>query len=162
MACVASAVGMSGGNSVIGQSSGVTDRSRKTKRMPGYWFEARRRYFLRNLGRARTLLAENFCVSVQVLNEFANVIRRKMKRPWPVISMAVADLCRLASRLPPITLTNSQRAIGLAERYGYSLYDCLILAPALDAGCAVLLSEDMQDEQDIDGTLTVRNPFRQS
>lgn len=111
---------------------------------------------------ARALLTGDFRVSVQVLNEFANVVRRKMKLPWPDVSMAVSDLCRLAPRPAPITLVTSQRALRLAARYGFSIYDCLIVASALEAGCAVLLSEDMQDGQVIDETLTLRNPFRQA
>ena len=50
----------------------------------------------------------------------------------------------------------SQKA--LAERYGYSIFDSLIIGAALDAGARTLYSEDMQDGQAIDG-LTIRNPF---
>lgn len=111
---------------------------------------------------ARALLTGDFCISVQVLNEFANVVRRKMKLPWPDVAMAVSDLCRLASRPAPITLASSQHGLQLAARYGFSIYDCLIIASALEANCAVLLSEDLQDGQVIDETLTIRNPFRQA
>jgi len=43
---------------LVGQSSGVTDVKQSRKRRPAYWFESRRRYFRKNLGRARTLLAD--------------------------------------------------------------------------------------------------------
>ena len=46
----------------------------------------------------------------------------------------------------------------IAERYGYSIFDSLIIAAALDAGARTLYSEDMRDGQAIDG-LTIRNPF---
>lgn len=49
-------------------------------------------------------------------------------------------------------------ALRIAERYGYSIYDALILAAALAAGCDLLYSEDMQDAQTID-SLIIRNPF---
>ena len=42
---------------LVGQTSGVTDRKRANKRRPAYWFDSRRRYFLKNHGRAKTFLA---------------------------------------------------------------------------------------------------------
>jgi predicted nucleic acid-binding protein len=50
------------------------------------------------------------------------------------------------------------QALRIAERYGFQIYDSLIVAAALEAGCTTLYSEDMQDGQSID-TLTIRNPF---
>ena len=47
----------------------------------------------------------------------------------------------------------------IAGRTVYAIYDALIIASALEAGCGTLLSEDLQDGQLIDGRLTVRNPF---
>jgi len=43
-------------------------------------------------------------------------------------------------------------------RYGYSIYDALILAVALEADCDTLYTEDMQNDPVI-GSLTIRNPF---
>ncbi len=43
---------------LVGQSSGVTREEDKRKRRPRYWFEARRRFFLKNHGLARTLAAD--------------------------------------------------------------------------------------------------------
>lgn len=43
---------------LVGQSSGVTDAKQSRKRRPAYWFESRRRYFRKNLGRFRTLCAD--------------------------------------------------------------------------------------------------------
>lgn len=50
------------------------------------------------------------------------------------------------------------RALGVAERYGYSIFDGLIIAAALDCGAKTLYSEDMYDGQKIEG-LEIRNPF---
>jgi predicted nucleic acid-binding protein len=46
----------------------------------------------------------------------------------------------------------------IAERFGFRIYDSVILAAAIEAGCTMLLSEDMQDGQHV-GSLTIRNPF---
>ena len=50
-------------------------------------------------------------------------------------------------------------ALALAERYGFSFYDSLIMASALQSGCQTLYSEDLQDGQIIEQRLVVRNPF---
>ena len=60
----------------------------------------------------------------------------------------------------PITLATHEAALGIAARFGYRIYDSLIIASALEAACATLYSEDMQDGQVIEGRLTIRNPFR--
>ena len=108
---------------------------------------------------ARRLLANRGVISVQVLNEFANVARRRLNRSWPEIANAVDAVCVLCPAPRPITLDLHVAARGIAEQTGYQFYDALIIATALDAGCATLLSEDMQDGQVIDRRLTIRNPF---
>jgi predicted nucleic acid-binding protein len=50
-------------------------------------------------------------------------------------------------------------ALGCHEKYGYSFYDSLMMASALESGCAYLLSEDMADGQIIEGNLTIKNIF---
>jgi hypothetical protein len=59
----------------------------------------------------------------------------------------------------PITAATHEAALVIAGRTVYAIYDALIIASALEAGCGTLLSEDLQDGQLIDGRLTVRNPF---
>ena len=48
----------------------------------------------------------------------------------------------------------------IAEQRGYGIFDALIVAAALRAGCDTLWSEDMQDGAVIDGRLRIVNPFR--
>jgi len=43
---------------LVGQASGVTGAERHRKRMPRYWFESRRRFFLKMHGRGYKLLAD--------------------------------------------------------------------------------------------------------
>jgi predicted nucleic acid-binding protein len=108
---------------------------------------------------AADLILAGGLISVQVLNEFANVARRKLKRPWPRIR---ADLRSFQAAIPepaPITVATHASAVTLAERHGLSFFDALIVASALEAGCTTLLSEDMQNGRVIEGRLTIRNPF---
>ena len=78
---------------------------------------------------------------------------------WPEVHRALAGIRAFCPSPLPITLATHEVALRIAERLGYRLYDCLIIASALEAGCATLYSEDMQDGQVVEGTLTIRNPF---
>ena len=109
---------------------------------------------------ARALLAQGGTVSVQVLNEFAAIARRKLRRPWPEITQALDAIRTLCPAPWPLSLSTHEAALDLAARTGYQFYDALILAAALEAGCTTLFTEDLQDGQVIEGRLTLRNPFR--
>lgn len=108
--------------------------------------------------RARALLADGGVLSVQVLNEFATVARRKQNRTWDEIADAITDTLALVD--PPLALSLDLHiaARGFAETQGFSFYDALIVASAIETGCDVLHSEDMQHGRAI-GRLTMRNPF---
>lgn len=111
--------------------------------------------------RAEELLAEGGIISVQVLNEFAAVASRKLGMSWPEIR-EVLDQVRAVSIIEPMSVETHERGLLVAERYGLSLYDALIVAAALLSGCSTLYSEDMQHGQIIEGQLTICNPFRAS
>ena len=108
---------------------------------------------------AQALLQQGGMISVQVLNEFANVAHRKLKRRWPDIIEALAALRILFPAPQAIGFATHQAAVTIAQRYGFALYDALIIASALEAGCSFLLSEDLHDGQVIEDRLTIRNPF---
>ena len=65
---------------------------------------------------------------------------------------------RESLRIEPLTLDTHDRAVELARRYGFRIYDASILAATQLAGCDTVYSEDMQDGQVIGG-MTIRNPF---
>ena len=108
--------------------------------------------------RADELIALGGVVSVQVLNEFASVARRKLFMTWEEISEALRSVRRLVGHPVPLTLRTHEAALGIAENYGFQFYDCLISASALEAGCRMLYTEDPQHNQQIEG-LEVINPF---
>lgn len=109
--------------------------------------------------RAEAALTAGGSVSVQVLNEFASVASRKLGMPIPEIREALAAI-RAVCRVEPMSEDTHDLGLKVAERYGLSVYDSMIVASALLAGCKSLLTEDMQDGQTFDGRLKVRNPFR--
>jgi len=108
--------------------------------------------------RSDELMEAGGVISVQVLNEFAMVARRKYQLDWPLVRARLQDLQDIFS-VAPMTLETHQRGIEIAGRYGLGVYEAMIVAAAQLAGCATLFSEDMQDGLTIDG-LTIRNPYR--
>ena len=109
--------------------------------------------------RVETLLSTRGVVSVQVLNEFAVVALRKLKMPLNEIR-EILDTIRAVCAVEPITVETHDRGLAVFERYRFSLYDSMLVAAALIAGAKIIYSEDLQDGQVIDKTLTIRNPFR--
>ncbi len=109
--------------------------------------------------RAEDLVAAGGVISVQVLNEFASVAARKLGMSQAEIREILASL-RAVCAVVPLTLEIHDRAMQLAERYGFAIYDALIVGAAREAGCDTLYSEDLQHGQVIDGALTIANPFR--
>jgi predicted nucleic acid-binding protein len=108
---------------------------------------------------AETLLAGGGTISVQVLNEFVAVARRKLNRSWKEVHRAIEILLVFCPQPLPLTMDTHEQALQISERYEYSIFDSSIIAAALRSGANLLYSEDLQDGQRIGG-LTIRNPFR--
>jgi predicted nucleic acid-binding protein len=111
--------------------------------------------------RAEELISLGGAISVQVLNEFVAVASRKLRMPWSDIRDVLSQI-RAVCAVEPLTIETHDGALHIAERYGLSIYDALIVSAALLAGCKTLHSEDMQDGQVIERQLAIRNPFKSS
>jgi len=109
--------------------------------------------------RVEQLLADRGTISVQVLNEFAAVALRKLRMPVDDVR-EILDTVRAVCGVESVTLATHDRGLAIHERYGFSLYDSILVSSALIVGAKVLYSEDLQDGQVIDGQLRVANPFR--
>jgi len=109
--------------------------------------------------KAEAIIAAGGAISVQVLNELANVARRKMQMSW-VETNAFLDSLRELLTIHPLTLQTHKTGLAIAERYRLSVNDSMIAAAALHAECDILWSEDMHDGLLINDSLRVVNPFR--
>jgi predicted nucleic acid-binding protein len=107
---------------------------------------------------AESLLAEGGAIGVQVLNEFTNVARSKLRWDWPKVDAALEVIAELMEPARPLTTDIHTHAVKLARASAVSFYDALIIAAAAEAGCTLLFSEDMQHGRKFDG-VTIRNPF---
>jgi predicted nucleic acid-binding protein len=94
-----------------------------------------------------------------VLNELANVARRKMRMSWQD-THAFLSLLRGLLTVHSVAVETHDTGLALAERYNLSIYDAMIVASALDADCDTLWSEDMQHGMMLDDRLRIVNPFR--
>lgn len=100
------------------------------------------------------------CTSFQVVQECLNTMLRKASIPLDTAGMRdYLDIVLLPLVRVPASADLYRRSLEVRERYGFSFYDALIVATALEAGCTRLWSEDLQHGQRI-GVLQVENPFR--
>ena len=110
--------------------------------------------------RAAALLRNSAFLSVQVLNEYANVALRKRRDPWDVVAADLAALRDIVPRILAIDDQANRAALRIGERYRISFYDALMLAVALAGDARTLYSEDLQHGLVIDGRLRIVDPFR--
>ncbi|TCV66370.1 putative nucleic acid-binding protein [Neorhizobium sp. R1-B] len=97
-------------------------------------------------------------ISIQVLNEFVHVARRKMGFSWEDVYSFITTIRALLT-VVPLTIDIHDKGLQLAERYNFSIYDAMIVAAALSSDCDTLFSEDLQEGMQIEG-LSIVNPLQ--
>ncbi|MDD5268958.1 MAG: PIN domain-containing protein [Methylococcales bacterium] len=97
-------------------------------------------------------------ISTQVLSETANVASKRLGLPVSETRKLIT-LLEAMCRVEIISLATIHTALDIRERYGFSWYDSLIIAAALESGCDTHYFEDMQNSQFINGRLRIVNPF---
>jgi predicted nucleic acid-binding protein len=114
--------------------------------------------------RARTLLEQLWttregCLSVQIMQEFFVNVTRKIPKPLDaaVAKEVIADLSRWRVHVP--AADDVLGAIGLHQRTGISFWDAMMVRSAIEIGCEVIYSEDLNHGQLYDGA-RVENPFQ--
>ncbi len=108
--------------------------------------------------RAKAIMRDKPVISTQVANEFINICIKKAKFGLTVTHRLVEALLTICPVMPVDDKT-VRNAMKIAQLYQFSHWDCLIIAAAQQAGCAILYSEDLQHGQRID-QLTLINPFQ--
>ena len=82
-----------------------------------------------------------------------------MSMSWPEARDFLSRIRQLLTVIP-VTETIHETGLRLAERYRFGLYDAMIVAAALEAGCGFVVSEDLQHDLAVEGRLRIVNPFR--
>jgi predicted nucleic acid-binding protein len=104
------------------------------------------------------IVSKGGIISVQVLNEFASVASRKLGMTYAEIREYLVTI-RVICDIRPLTVETHLLGLDIAERYGFSFYDSLIVSAALLTDCSTLYSEDMQHGQKIENRMVIANPF---
>jgi predicted nucleic acid-binding protein len=107
---------------------------------------------------AHELLTYCPIVSTQVVSEYLNV----MKRLLFISKIELLELCAQwmnECRIQIVERSTVNIAKQIVQRYDFQLFDAIIVASALEAGCKILYSEDMQHNMKNDRQLTIINPF---
>lgn len=97
------------------------------------------------------------CISYQVVQETMNVVTRKLSAPPGSAQRLLDDILIPLWRTNP-TSSLYRLALGIHAGYGFSFYDSLIVAAAIEGRCERLYTEDMQHGQQVQG-VTIQNPF---
>jgi len=97
-------------------------------------------------------------ISGQVLSEFYWTVTRKLRPGLDEEDARRYVRALFAWELVPIDQAAIDEAWSVQGRFGFSFWDALVVAAARIGGCRMLLTEDLQGNQDLDGILVV-NPF---
>ncbi|MDV7200183.1 PIN domain-containing protein [Roseovarius sp. 10] len=108
---------------------------------------------------ATGLLQKRGVISVQVLNEALANCRRKAGMSWEEAGAFLKGV-RYFCDICDVTVETHDLGLALAARYQFSVYDAMIVAAALSAGCTTLYSEDLQHGMVIADSLQIVNPFQ--
>lgn len=111
--------------------------------------------------KAKNLILQNqsnIVISTQVINEVVNNLLRKGQAKEPGIRLLIASFYDQHSVVRTDRHIQEQASF-LREKHSFSHWDSLIVVAALEAGAAILYSEDMQNGQVVENQLTILNPF---
>ena len=112
----------------------------------------------RKLPIAANLINECPVIFPQNLSEFINVLVNGWKYPKENMGLIVSEVLN-SCQLINTSVAAYKLAFELIKKYDFQVFDAVIVASALDAGCRVLFSEDMQDNLVVEKQLTIINPF---
>ncbi|KHD08450.1 hypothetical protein PN36_06630 [Candidatus Thiomargarita nelsonii] len=107
------------------------------------------------------LLLTGPLISTQVVNECSNVLRKKFQLDYTRIAEIIDNYLKTVT-VVPVTMQTINIAWKMGEKYGYSYYDSLVIASALENDCTIFYSEDLQHGQVIENRLRIENPFLSS
>lgn len=100
-------------------------------------------------------------ISAQVVNEFINIVTRKISSPLPFEKLnEVIDFLNDIFIITPVNFNTIKSAISIKTGYNFSYWDSLIIASALENGCNLLFTEDLKHSMLIEKQLMILNPLK--
>ena len=107
---------------------------------------------------AMGLFNEKPIVSTQVLSEYINVTKRKLKLPKEEIMDVCLQNIEMCT-LQPVSFATLKSARSLMSKYDFQLFDSIVIASALEANCEILFSEDLHHGLLVENRMKLVNPF---
>lgn len=111
--------------------------------------------------KVRELVNNNFTsiiISTQILGEFYNVMTKKKLKPKDEGKQIILEMVTNFT-IVEIDVLKVITALDINSKYGYTYWDSLVLATAIQQNCTILYSEDMQANQLIEQKTIIINPF---
>jgi predicted nucleic acid-binding protein len=104
------------------------------------------------------LINDDIFTSIQAINEFHWILKRKYKISENIIKKKVNSIIEI-SQINALDIEVYFKSFELREKYSLSFWDSLMLSSALLSDCNLFYSEDMQNDMVIDKKLKIINPF---
>lgn len=95
-------------------------------------------------------------ISTQTIGEFFNVTTKKLKYPKDIITEVCEDFNNYFP-IYEISVDNVYHALMISKQTHFSYWDSLIIAVAIDIGCSVVYSEDLNSGQMIEGVKVINS-----
>ena len=108
---------------------------------------------------AKAIISKCSIISLQVVNETVYVLHRKFKFSSFELDKIIKFL-KLNFIISELNINILELTMMILAKYGFSFWDSMMVASALNNDCSILYSEDMQDKQIIEGRLQIINPFK--
>jgi predicted nucleic acid-binding protein len=108
---------------------------------------------------AKAIISKCNIISLQVVNETVYVLHRKFKFSSFELDK-ILEFLKLNFIISDLSINILELTIQISAKYGFSFWDSMMVAAALNNDCSILYSEDMQDKQIIEGRLQIINPFQ--
>ena len=110
---------------------------------------------------AKTIIAKCNIISLQVVNETIYVLMRKFKFTSKEVDKVI-EFMKQNFVISDLNILTLDQTIKISAQYGFSFWDSMMVAAALNNHCSILYSEDMQNTQIIEDRLQIINPFKNS
>lgn len=101
----------------------------------------------------------NIVISIQIINEFHWVMKKKYKIDEKQIRKKINDGIIKVSNVSSINLNTYKKSCDIRDKYSITFWDSLIIASAIENNCNILYSEDMKEDLNIENKVKIRNPF---
>ena len=110
---------------------------------------------------AKAIITECNIISLQVVNETVYVLLKKFQFSSHELDKVI-EFMKQNFVISDLNIQTLNQTIKISAKYGFSFWDSMMIAAALNNHCSILYSEDMQNNQVIEDRLQIINPFKKS